>query len=234
MPPDAPSPKPDGARTSSLSRPPHAFIFDMDGTLLDNMGFHTEAWMESIALLGHPPVDPITWEQRTSGVPNRTIFADMLGVEHADVPEWVERKEAAYRRVAEGQLRALDGLHAFLDRAETAGIKLALATGAGPENIVFNLGALGLTGRFDVIVGADDVTKGKPDPEVFLVAAARLGVDALNCVVFEDAPLGIEAAHRAGMRVVALTTMLPPTTLATLPGVAHTSADFQHLEPLRL
>jgi beta-phosphoglucomutase family hydrolase len=211
-----------------------AFIFDMDGTLLDNMRFHTEAWKETIEALGHPPVDPRTWEQRTSGIPNRTIFAELLGVATPDVSEWIERKEAAYRRAAADRLRPVDGLIQFLDRAEEAGIQLALATGAGPANIEFNLQALDLARRFPVIVGADDVSRGKPDPEVFLTAADRLGVRANRCVVFEDAPLGIEAAHRAGMRVVALTTMLSADDLATLPGVATAAADYRNIVPHHL
>ncbi len=208
-----------------------AFIFDMDGTLLDNMSFHTEAWMETINELGHPQVDATEWEQRTSGVPNRTIFSDMLGVPLDDVSSWVERKEAAYRRLAHRRLEPLDGLRAFLDQAQDLGITLAMATGAGQANIEFNLDALDMHTYFPVIVGADDVVNGKPDPEVFLTAADRLGVSAKQCIVFEDAPLGIEAARRAGMRVVAFTTMLSAEVLRDIPGVSVVARNFEEIKP---
>jgi beta-phosphoglucomutase family hydrolase len=207
-----------------------AFLFDMDGTLVDNMAFHTKAWMETIAELGQDPVDPVEWEQRTSGVPNRTIFAEMLGVPVDQVAEWVERKEAAYRRLATGNLRPMPGLTAFLQASRSAGIRLAMATGAGPANIRFNMGSLGLESSFEVIVGADDVVNGKPDPEVFLTTAAKLDVAPSACVVFEDAPLGIEAARRAGMQVVALTTMMSAAELAALPGVGVVVDDFTQLD----
>lgn len=206
----------------------------MDGTLLDNMRFHTEAWMETIAELGQDPVDPSDWEQRTSGVPNRTIFAEMLGVHTKHVAEWVERKEAAYRRLSRGKLQPLPGLLPFLDSATRLGIALAMATGAGPANIAFNLDALGLHTYFPVIIGADDVARGKPDPEVFLTAADRLGVVPDGCVVFEDAPLGIEAARRAGMAVVAFTTMLCADELSVIPGISHVATSFEQLNPADL
>ena len=211
-----------------------AFIFDMDGTLLDNMRFHTSAWMETINELGHPSVDPTEWEKQTSGVPNRTIFAEMLGVHTDDVGQWVERKEAAYRRLSSGLLEPLAGLHRFLTEALHGGVDLAMATGAGPANIEFNLEALDLTDFFQMIVGADDVSRGKPDPEVFLTAAKLLGIDPELCVVFEDAPLGIEAARRAGMKVVAFTTMLSATELELLPGVHVVADNFEQLDPATL
>ncbi len=208
-----------------------AFIFDMDGTLLDNMSFHTAAWMETIAELGHSPVDPLEWELQTSGVPNRTIFAERLGVASQHLSHWVDWKEAAYRRLADGQLQPLPGLRAFLRAARKQGVRNAMATGAGAINIRFNLSALAMESTFETIVGADDVEKGKPDPEVFLTAAKRLGVPPSNCVVFEDAPLGIEAARRAGMRVVAFTTMLKSAELMALPGVSIVADDYTELSP---
>ncbi len=213
-----------------VSHHQRAFIFDMDGTLLDNMRFHTKAWMEAIAELGHDPVDPADWEQRTSGVPNRTIFAEMLGVHPDQVAECVERKEAAYRRLSHGKLEPLAGLRSFLDNALKHGVSLAMATGAGPANVTFNLDALDLHTYFTVIIGAEDVERGKPDPEVFLTAADRLGVPAHQCIVFEDAPLGIEAAHRAGMPVVAFTTMLTAEMLTEIPGVSLVAENFEGID----
>ncbi len=207
-----------------------AFIFDMDGTLLDNMSFHTEAWMQTISELGREPVDQTEWEHRTSGIPNRDIFAKMLDVAHDDISHWVERKEALYRQLAEGRIEALPGVREFLRSARQRGVRRAMATGAGPGNIRFNLSALQLEAAFEVVIGADDVEKGKPDPEVFLTAAHQLGVPPSNCVVFEDAPLGIEAARRAGMRVVAFTTMLSATELGSIPGVSVVADNYTELD----
>jgi beta-phosphoglucomutase family hydrolase len=215
---------------SSMNGGLRAFIFDMDGTLLNNMAFHTAAWMETIEALGHGPVNPVDWELQTSGVPNRTILAERLGVAPHNVSEWVEWKEAAYRRLALGRLKPLPGARAFLRAARKNGVRLAMATGAGPANIRFNLTALEMEAAFETIVGADDVEHGKPDPEVFLKAAKKLGVPPSNCVVFEDAPLGIEAARRAGMRVVAFTTMLKSAELMALPGVNIVADDFTGLD----
>jgi beta-phosphoglucomutase family hydrolase len=207
-----------------------AFIFDMDGTLLDNKAFHSAAWMQTISELGHEPVDPIEWERQTSGIPNRTIFADLLGVNPAEVGDWVDRKDAAYRRLADGQIESLPGTREFLRAARTSGVRRAMATGAGQANIRFNLAAMQLEAAFEVVIGADDIEKGKPDPEVFLTAANRLGVSPTNCIVFEDAPLGIEAARRAGMRVVAFTTMLGATELGSIPGVSLVVDDYTELD----
>jgi HAD superfamily hydrolase (TIGR01509 family) len=207
-----------------------AFIFEMDGTTVDNMHFHTEAWMETIGELGADPVDPHEWEQRTSGVPNRTIFAEMLGVPTEQIADWVEWKEAAYRRLSIGKIEPIRGFVKFLNEARNDGVRLGMATGAGPENIRFNLAAMELESAFSVIVGANDVVNGKPDPEVFLTTAAKLGVPPSGCVVFEDAPLGIEAARRAGMQIVALTTMLHAAELSALPGVGVVIDDYTQID----
>ena len=183
-----------------------AFIFDMDGTILDNMKFHTRAWLQVLDELGLPRWDPQTWEHRTSGVPNRIILRELLGLDldDAGIARWVERKESLYREFAAGAVQEIPGATAYVRRLRAAGARVALATGAGRTNIDFNLNALGLRHDFDAVVGADDVQRGKPDPDIFLTAAARLGAAPENCVVFEDAPMGLEAARRAGMRAVCI------------------------------
>ena len=105
-------------------------------------------------------------------------------------------------------LRPLIGLPEFLQQARAAGMRLGVATAADLVNAAFVLEGIGLRQVFDVIVTADDITRGKPDPEIFLLAAQRLGVPPGRCLVFEDAPMGIEAARRAGMLAVALTTSI--------------------------
>lgn len=205
-----------------------AFIFDMDGTILDNMKFHTRAWLQVLDELGLPRWDPQTWEHRTSGVPNRTILRELLGLNLDDdgIARWVERKESLYREHAVGAVQEIPGCTAYIRRMRAAGARVALATGAGRPNIAFNLSALGLQHDFDAVVGADDVVRGKPEPDIFLAAAARLGAAPADCVVFEDAPMGLEAARRAGMRAVCVTSMMTESDARAWPNVVAAVADF--------
>jgi beta-phosphoglucomutase family hydrolase len=205
-----------------------AFIFDMDGTILDNMKFHTRAWLQVLDELGLPRWDPQTWEHRTSGVPNRTILRELLGLNLDDdgIARWVERKESLYREHAVGAVQEIPGCTAYIRRMRAAGARVALATGAGRPNIAFNLNALGLQHDFDAVVGADDVVRGKPEPDIFLAAAARLGAAPADCVVFEDAPMGLEAARRAGMRAVCVTSMMTESDARAWPNVVAAVADF--------
>jgi HAD superfamily hydrolase (TIGR01509 family) len=224
------------AHTSARSSLAVAFVFDMDGTILDNMAFHTAAWMQTLLDLGLPSRDPVEWEHATSGVPNREIFTTLLrlDLDTAGVERWVLHKERLYRELSAGCLREISGLSAFLDRCRHAGIRLGLATGAGPENIQFNLRALQLQSMFGIVVGAADVTRGKPDPEIFLTAAERLSVSADRVIVFEDAPLGILAANAAAMPVVAVDTMLDAVALCAEANVARTIHDYEDLDPIQL
>jgi beta-phosphoglucomutase len=206
-----------------------AFIFDMDGTILDNMMFHTRAWLQVLDELGLPRWDPEAWEHRTSGVPNRTILRELLGLnfDDAEIARWVERKESLYREHADGAVREIPGCIAYIRGQRAAGARIALATGAGRTNIDFNLRALGMLHDFDAIVGADDVQRGKPEPDIFLAAAARLGSAPENCVVFEDAPMGLEAARRAGMRAVCITSMMTDAQARAFPNVVATVRDYE-------
>ena len=122
----------------------------------------------------------------------------------------------------------------FLGGAAAAGIALALATSAGENNIRFVLQGLGLESYFEATVRGDEVTNGKPAPEIFLTAAARLGVPPENCLVFEDAFAGIEAAGRAGMSVVALATTLRPEQMRDIAHIVRITTDYIPLEPSEL
>jgi beta-phosphoglucomutase family hydrolase len=213
-----------------------AFVFDMDGTITDNMHFHTKAWLQVIDELGLPTEDARTWEHRSSGMPNRTILLDLLKLplDEAAVKYWVERKEQLYREVAEGKITGMPGFRTFLDASKERGIRVALATGAGPENIAFNLKALNLVDQFDAVLGAADIARGKPNPDIFLAAAARVGATPDDSVVFEDAPMGLEAARRAGMRAVLLKGMLTEAQIAAYPNIVRVIGDFQNLDPILL
>lgn len=186
---------------------PRAVIFDIDGTIVDNMHLHAEAFAVFAARHGLPP---LTREDRArlDGRRNSEIFPILF---KRDVPreEWQAyevEKEGLYRELSKGRLTPMKGLHDLIDRLRESGIPVALATSAPEPNVIHTLNELGLSDAFPVIVRGDQVPRGKPAPDVFLEAARRLNVEPKECLVFEDAPMGIEAAHAAGMPVVALTT----------------------------
>ena len=186
---------------------PLGVIFDIDGTIVDNMHLHAEAFAVFAQRHGLPPLTPED-RSRLDGRRNSEIFPILF---KREVPreEWQQyehEKEGLYRELSRGKLMPMKGLHEFIARLKTDGIKVALATSAPELNVAHTLTELGLTTDFPVIVRGDQVPRGKPAPDVFLEAARRLNVAPGDCLVFEDAPMGIEAAHAAGMTVVGLTT----------------------------
>jgi HAD superfamily hydrolase (TIGR01509 family) len=116
-------------------------------------------------------------------------------------------KEKRYQAAYQPELRLIDGLDSFLERSQNAGVKLSIGSAAIKFNVDFVLDGLNIRHYFDVVVCADDVAISKPDPDTFLKAAAGMELQTPNCIVFEDAPKGVEAAHNAGMKAVVLTTM---------------------------
>jgi len=180
-------------------------LWDLDGTLIDSEEYHWQSWQEVMAAEGVP----LTRDRflASFGQRNDRILADWLGAEAS--PERIARvadaKEAAYRRLMRaGGLEWLPGVPEWLARLDRDGWKQAVASSAPRENIDAVLEVLDASGRFDAIVSAEDVRHGKPAPDVFLTAAERVGVPAGRCVVVEDAPAGIEAARRAGMRSIGI------------------------------
>ena len=140
-------------------------------------------------------------------------------------------KEIRYRSIYSEHIQPIPGLVGFLDAARQMGILLGLATSAGPENIAFVLNRLGISGYFTAVVNGEEVEHGKPDPEIFLEAAKRLGVPPQECLVFEDLRKGIQAAQHAGMPVVVITTGMLEREAVRLRGVRMTAADFTTLRP---
>lgn len=209
---------------------PRGFLFDMDGTLIDNMPVHIQVWTQFMAELG-VTIDPNRFHEQTAGKTNPEILRMYMGEHLTDeqVTRYSQEKEARYRRVYRDSVRPLPGLLEFLERAHREGIALALATSAGRENIDFTLELLGLTGAFQAVIGSEQVRHGKPDPEAFLLAAEGLGLPPAGCMVFEDSYKGIEAGHRAGMPVVAILTALSADQALSLPGVVHVARDYTGL-----
>lgn len=219
-----------------MSEPIEALIFDMDGTVVDNMGAHGEAWGAWHEREGLP-YEADAFFARTAGRTNAEIIAALYPERAPDeVARLGEVKEAVYRELYGPRVEAVDGLIELLDAPEGRGLRLALATAAPPPNIALVLDALGLRARFEAVVSPALGLRGKPHPDIFLHAAEQLGVAPSRCLVFEDAPLGVEAARRAGMRVVVLTTMLGPSDFAAFDNVVEARPDFRgfDLDALRL
>jgi HAD superfamily hydrolase (TIGR01509 family) len=206
-------------------------VFDIDGTLLDNMPFHIEAFEAFNAAHGLPP---LTLETRKwmDGKRNSDIFPGLFSrqLTPAEIDKLAHEKESAYRRLSVGRLQPLPGLLRLLDALDAAHVPVALATSAPRENVVHTLHELGLAQRLAVVARSDEVAHGKPEPDVFLEAARKLGVAARDCLAFEDAPMGLVSAGRAGMTCVAVSTSYPAEILAaTDPPPEIVVTDFDEL-----
>lgn len=182
-----------------------AAIFDLDGTIVDKMPVHIEAFAIFAERHGLPPLT-LGDRKRLDGRRNSDIFPDLFGraLSDAEQEAFAEEKEALYRELSVGRLEPARGLIRLLDLLEARSIGVAVATSAPPENVSHTLLELGLSSRLTRVVRSDQVPRGKPFPDVFLAAAARLGAAPADCVAFEDAPIGVVAARAAGMRVVAV------------------------------
>jgi beta-phosphoglucomutase family hydrolase len=214
-----------------MTQAARAFIFDMDGTIVDNMAFHTNSWLAFLARHGKS-YDADAFFRETAGRQGREILRERLGEHLGDeeVAALALQKDVLYREMYAPHRAPIAGLRDFLTRAQAEGVLLAVATSAPPLNIVFTLDDLDLRRHFDAVVGAADVAHGKPHPDVFLKAAERLGVAPADCIVFEDAPLGVEAARRAGMRAVAITTTLPASAFEGYDNVIRIVPDYADLK----
>jgi beta-phosphoglucomutase len=210
---------------------PRAFVFDMDGTIVDNMAFHTDSWITFFQRRGQA-IDADAFFRATAGRQGGEIIRTYLGDHLSDeeVAQLNHEKEMVYRELYAPHLKPVDGFDALLQQAKANGVKLAVGTAAPPANVAFTLDGLDLRGHFDAIVGATDVARGKPHPDVFLKAAELCGVPPEECIVFEDAPLGVEAARRAGMRCIVLTTTLPASNFAGFDNVIAIVRDFSELK----
>jgi beta-phosphoglucomutase family hydrolase len=210
---------------------PRAFIFDMDGTIVDNMAFHTQSWIRFFEQRGMA-IDGDEFFRTTAGRQGKEIIRSHLGEDlHDDAVKALNlEKEAVYRELYGPHRKTVAGFDALIASAREAGIKLAVATAAPVGNIEFTLDGLDLRRHFDAIVGAADVARGKPHPDGFLLAAEKLGASPQECIVFEDAPLGVEAARNAGMRCVVLSTTLPAAAFAHFDNVIAIAPDFAALD----
>jgi beta-phosphoglucomutase len=180
-----------------------AVLWDLDGTLVDSEEYHWRAWRETMAQEG------ITITRQdflaTFGQRNDAILPNWLGsdVSPQRVQQIGDTKEAHYRELVKTNgIEPLPGVVEWVSRLKQDDWRQAVASSAPRQNVEVVLEALNLTEYFQAIVSAEDVHVGKPDPEVFVVAASRVGTPSARCVVVEDAAAGVEAATRAGMRSI--------------------------------
>ena len=205
-----------------------AFIFDLNGTMIDDMDCHVRAWLH---LVNEVVMDGFTYEQVKKEMfgKNSEVLKRLFGEKYFsafELDNLSRLKEERYRREYLPLLKLLPGLDRFLATAHAYSIPMAIASAACMENIDFVLDNLGIRHYFQTIVSAADVTISKPHPETFLKAAEGLGVSPEACIVFEDAPKGVEAALLAGMKCVVLTTMHGKEDFHAYPNIVSYVADY--------
>lgn len=210
-------------------RIPKALIFDMDGTIVDNMRWHAIAWLALFEDQGCPTTEEEFY--KTAGFTSAEVVRHFIS---PDLPEeeircLARQKEFLYRFLYKDHIKPVPGLRRLLRDARAHGCKLALATAAGDRNIRFTLKHLKLESEFDAIAGASEVQRGKPEPDIFLLAASKLQVEPAECVVFEDGRPGVQAARRAGMGSVAVATVHPAEELQSWPEVDLVIRDFREV-----
>jgi beta-phosphoglucomutase len=192
-----------------------AAIFDMDGVLVDSTLFHYRAWREVLRIRGirlsRRTYDDIL-SGRTPEETARTIFGDRISIVESRALN--DQKDSLFRSLYREEVVPIPGLVSFLGDLDCAGVPMALATSANPENVELVLAGTDTRRFFSVIVDATMVRRSKPDPEIFEKAAALLGVKPHKCVVFEDSKSGLAAARASGAKVVALATTLQPGQIA--------------------
>ena len=205
----------------------HAFIFDMDGVLVDSNPTHKIALKQFCKKHGYD-LSETDLREKIYGRTNRDWLLNLFGdLNEQTIRAYAEEKEALFRDLYV-DIKPLEGLHLFLEKIEAAGIPRAIATSAPRANVDFTITRTHIEGFFPVILDDSFVTKGKPDPQIYLKSAAALGLKPGECVVFEDSLSGVTAAKRAGCKVIGV------TTTHTHEELAETDLNidnFQGLEP---
>ncbi len=207
-----------------------AMLFDMDGTLIDNMMIHHEAWRVALAEHGiHMTLDQVKAE--IHGVNHEILgrlFGEQFSTEQAE--KFAYDKESAYRRIYANEIVLIDGVQNFLDSAKELGVPMAMATAAPVENVDFVFDKLPIAGYFSAVKHAGDVSRGKPDPQVFELAAEAIGVDVKECLIFEDSVTGALAAENAGADAVIITTTHNEDEFAAVGGIVKFAAHYLQLK----
>ncbi|MET4108450.1 HAD-IA family hydrolase [Hymenobacter sp. UYP22] len=211
---------------------PYALIFDMDGVLINNTSEQAKAFQLLFRDLGLT-TNARKLLRRLNGMPATNILKTVFTnpVPEKQLKEYAAQREFLYRVLYWNKRREVPGLTRFLQAARAAGFRIGLGTGSATDTIEYIIDHLDLRQYFDVIVGKDDVDKGKPHAETYTVTARRLGIPPERCVVVEDAILGEQAAYRAGMHCIGVTTNLK---VADFQAPLLTIPDFTQLTPQRI
>ena len=211
----------------------YAFIFDLNGTMIDDMEYHAKAWSD---ILNNDLKAALTLDQVRAEMYGKNVeLLDRVFGKNYFSPEREQEisveKERRYQEAFRPHLSLIRGLDQFLQKTEASGISMAVGTAAIPINIDFVLDGLNIRHYFKAIVSADDVIKSKPDPETFTKCAELLHVRPENCIVFEDAPKGVEAAENAGMSCVVITTMHPQEEFKNYKNIISFIEDYISVDP---
>ncbi len=178
-------------------------IFDMDGVIVDSYEPHLESWRMLAREIGAE----VTEEQfaGTFGRTSRDIIRTLFGeTDNAKVRQYDDRKESLYRDLVRGRLPMMPGVRSLVRTLSAAGARIAIGSSGPRENVELVCSSADLMIFVDARISGADVTHGKPDPEVFIRAANTLGLKPSQCIVVEDAPVGIQAAHAGGMKCICL------------------------------
>lgn len=182
------------------------FIFDMDGVVIDNHRFHFKAWM-AFAQKYKFELNAEIYRDHYNGKTNADLFKMIFGtVTEKQIEEFAHEKESYYQDLYASEMKVHTGLIDFLDYLVAHRFKIALGTSAPPMNVDFTLDRLFIRKYFSVIVDGNQVSRGKPDPQVYQLCAAKLGLEPHRCVVFEDSLAGLESGKRAGCEIVGVAT----------------------------
>ncbi len=207
-----------------------AFIFDLNGTMINDMDYHVKAWHRIFNDHG-ANISLERMKEECYGKNFEVIERVMPGkFSEKEKEKMSYSKEEEYQREFRPFLRLLPGLDEFLVNAKQAGIPMAIGSAAITFNVDYVLDGLDIRNYFSAIVSADDVTKSKPDPETFLKCAMQLGLPPGDCIVFEDAPKGVEAALNAGMKCVVITLLHEAHEFSRYPNVVRFAKDFVGME----
>lgn len=203
----------------------------MDGVIVDSNPYHKIALKQFCKKYGHDLTEE-ELREKIYGRRNQDWLIKVFGpLDDDKIKAYGEEKEALFREVYEKDIKALPGLPAFLGRLDELGIVRAIATSAPRSNVDFTLEKTGLGPYFETILDDSFVSKGKPDPEVYLKAAEAVTFPSGRCVVFEDSLAGVEAAKNAGCKVVGVTTTHTREELSETDWVIE---NFEHVDPKEL
>jgi beta-phosphoglucomutase len=210
-----------------------AFLFDLNGTMIDDMPYHLDVWYEIIVDTYGANMTREEVKHHLFGKSQEVlvrVFGDNRFTKE-ELDNISFNKERSYQYLYRPNLDLIPGLFTFLEMSREANIKMAIGSAAIPFNIDFVVDNLKIRHYFDSIVSADDVARSKPDPETFVKAAGMLNTDPASCIVFEDTPKGVECARNAGMKAVVLTTTHPKEDFKRYDNIMLFIDDYTNLTP---